>query len=140
MSYAMQNKMAQQYANTAVETAVSEASPHKLIEMLYSAALRNLKLTKVFMEQRDYEKKSEFSSKALAILNALKGGIDFEKGGEVAENLFSLYDYCHRTVFRAVTKNDPNGIEEVIEYLSGLHESWLQMPETIKRTSKEQLQ
>lgn len=140
MSYAMQSRMAQQYANTAVETAVSEATPHKLVEMLYSAAIRNLKLTKLFIEQKNYEKKAEFSSKALAILNALKSGVDLNKGGEVARNLFDLYDYCHRVVFRGVARNDIAPIDEVIDYISGLHEAWQQMPENIKRASKEQIQ
>lgn len=140
MSYAMQNRMAQQYANTAVETAVSEATPHKLVDMLYAAALKNLKLTKLFTEQKDYEKKSQFSSKALSIINALKAGVNLDKGGEVAENLFDLYDYCYRTVFQAVARNDISKLDEVIEHIGGLHQAWQQMPESIKRASKEQLQ
>ncbi|BBP45532.1 flagellar protein FliS [Thiosulfatimonas sediminis] len=139
MSYAMQNRLAQHYANTAVETAVSEATPHKLVEMLYIGAIKNLKLTKVFIEQRQYEKKSEFSGKGMSILLALKAGVDVQQGGEVAENLYALYDYCHRTVFRSVVRNDLAGIDEVIEHLEGLKDAWQQMPEELKRASKEQI-
>ncbi|QKI89557.1 flagellar export chaperone FliS [Thiomicrorhabdus xiamenensis] len=140
MSYAAQNKMAQQYAKNFVETAVSEATPHKLVDMLYSGAIKNLKLAKLFIEQKQFAKKAEFSNKALAIISSLKDGVDLERGGDVAENLFSLYDYCHRTVFEATAKNDIAKIDEVIEHISGLQGAWQQMPEEIKRASKDQLQ
>ena len=140
MSYATQNRLAQHYANTALETAVSEATPHKLVDMLYSGALKNLKLTKVFIEQKQYAKKAEFSSKALSILNALKAGVNFDQGGEVAENMYALYEYCHRSVFQAVAKNDLQKIDEVIEHIEGLQSAWQQMPDNIKRATKEQLQ
>ncbi|CAN8139072.1 flagellar export chaperone FliS [Thiomicrorhabdus sp. 6S2-11] len=140
MTYAAQNKMAQQYAKNFVETAVTEASPHKLVELLYSALLKNLKLAKVFIEQKNYPKKAEFSNKAIAIINELRAGVDLESGGEVAENLYSLYDYCYRTVFMASTQNDVQKIDEVVEHITGLQEAWQQMPEDIKRASKEQIQ
>lgn len=140
MSYAMQNKLAQQYASTAVETAVSEATPHKLIEMLYDGALKNLKLTKVFIENKDFEKKSEFSNKALSILNALRAGVDVEKGGDVAANLYDLYDYCYRGTFEGVTNNSIEKMDEIIGHIAGLKDSWQQMPEEIKRAEKSQLQ
>lgn len=139
MSYAAQNKMAQQYAQNFVETAVTEASPHKLVELLYAALVKNLKLTKVFIEQKNYPKKAEFSNKAIAILNELREGVDLDLGGEVAENLYSLYDYCYRTVFTASIQNDIQKIDEVVEHVSGLQEAWHQMPENIKRASKAEI-
>ncbi|MEA1988105.1 MAG: flagellar export chaperone FliS [Pseudomonadota bacterium] len=139
MNMALRNKFAQQYANTYVETAVSEASPHKLVEMLYEGALKHLNLTKVFIDQKDFEKKSEHVNKALSILNALRSGVDLDKGKEVAENLYSLYDYCYRRVFEASSQNDKVMIDEVIEHIQALAESWKQMPEDMKRVSKEQI-
>ncbi len=139
MNMALRNKFAQQYATNYVETAVSEATPHKLVEMLYEGALKNLNLTKVFIEQKNFEKKSEHANKTLAILNALRAGVDFDKGKEVAENLYSLYDYCYRRVFEASSKNDTQMLDEVIEHIKTLDEAWKQMPEEIKRVSKEQI-
>jgi flagellar protein FliS len=140
MNMAMRNKFVQQYANNYVETAVTEASPHKLVEMLYDGAVKNLTLTKVFIEQKNYEKKSEASNKALAILNTLKAGVEFDKGGEVAVNLYALYDYCYRRTLEASAKNDPSIVEEVLEHIKELREAWMQMPEGIKRASKDQLE
>jgi len=49
MNMALKNKFAQQYANNFIETAVSEATPHKLVEMLYEGAIKHLNLTKVLI-------------------------------------------------------------------------------------------
>lgn len=140
MNMALRNKMAQQYANNYVETAVSEATPHKLVEMLYEGLLKNLNLTKVFITQKDYEKKAEYVNKALRILNSLRSGVDVEKSQEVGGNLYDLYDYCYRRVFEASSQNDVGIIDEVIEHIKQLDEAWKQMPDDIKRSSKEQIE
>ncbi|MBN2864665.1 MAG: flagellar export chaperone FliS [Thiotrichales bacterium] len=139
MNMALRNKFAQQYANNYVETAVSEATPHKLIEMLYEGALKHLNLTKVFIEQKNFEKKSVHVNKTLSILNALRSGVDLEKGKDVGGNLYDLYDYCYRRVFEASSKNDIEIINEIIVLVKDLDEAWKQMPEDIKRVSKDQI-
>lgn len=139
MNMALRNKFAQQYASNYVETAVTEATPHKLIEMLYEGVLKHLNLTKVFIDQKNFEKKSTHVNKTLSILNALRSGVDLEKGKEVGGNLYDLYDYCYRRVFEASSKNDSAIISEVIELIKSLDEAWKQMPEDIKRVSKDQI-
>lgn len=139
MNMALKKQFAQQYANNFVETSVSEASPHKLIAMLYEGALKNLMIAKVFIDQKNYSKKSEHINKALSIINALRDGVNLEKGGEVAENLFALYDYCYRKVFEGSIKNDIEALDEVVAHIKGLEEAWTQMPENIKRVTKEQI-
>lgn len=140
MNMALRNKFVQQYADNYVSTAVTEATPHKLVGMLYDGALKNLKLAKVFVEQNQLEKKSRHINKALSIINSLKSGVDLEVGGEIAGNLFDLYDYCYRRTFEASTKNNVDMISEVIDLISGLNESWNMMPENIKSATKDQIE
>jgi len=139
MNMALKKQFAQQYANTHVETSVSEASPHKLIEMLYEGALKNMFIAKVFIEQNNFEKKSEHVNKALSILMSLREGVDFDKGGEVAGNLYDLYEYSYRRLVRASLDNDNTGVDEVIEIIKNLSDAWKQMPDTFKKLSSEQL-
>lgn len=140
MNMTMRNKFVQQYANNHIETAVSEATPHKLVEMMYEGVIKNLTLAKVFIEQKNYGKKAEHSNKVLAIINSLRDGIDLDKGGEVADNLFSLYDYCYRRTVEASAKNDVVMVDEVIEHFKVLSGAWKEMPEKMKRCSKEQIE
>jgi len=140
MNMALRNKFAQQYANTYVETAASEATPHKLIEMLYEGVLKHLNLSKFFMEQKNFEKKSEHMNRSLEILNSLRQGVDLEKGKEVGGNLFDLYDYCYRRAFEGSSKNSVEMVDEVILLMKELDDAWKQMPDDIKRISKEQIE
>ncbi|MEA1988951.1 MAG: flagellar export chaperone FliS [Pseudomonadota bacterium] len=139
MNMAMKKQFAKQYASNYVETSVSEASPHKLIEMLYEGALKNMNLAKAFIEQKDFAQKAEHINKALEILHALRVGVDLEKGGDVAENLYALYDYCYRTLIVASAQNNITTVDEIIEHIKTVSEAWKQMPDNIKRVSKEQL-
>lgn len=139
MNLAAKRQFAQQYANTYVETSVSEASPHKLVEMLYDGALKNINVAKVFIEQNNLEKKSFHLNKTLSIILALREGVNFEKGGDVAQNLYQLYDYCYRQVMKASASNDNEILDEVSGYIKELKEAWEQMPENIKGMSKQQL-
>ncbi len=139
MNLALKKQFIKQYANNYVETAVSEATPHKLVEMLYDGAIKNMNLAKVFIEQKNYEKKAEHINKALAILNALRVGVDLKKGGDVAQNLYDLYDYCYRTLFKVSAHNDMTLLDEVLGHITIVSEAWREMPDNFKRVSKEQL-
>ncbi len=140
MNMAMRKNFAQAYANTAVESIVTEASPHKLVEMLYDNALKNLKLAKIFIERNEFEKKAEHLNKSMATFAELKAGIDLDSGKDVAENLLALYDYCHSTIFQASAQNDVQKIDEVIGLIEPISEAWKQMPEQYKRANREQIQ
>jgi len=139
MNMAMKKQFIKQYANNYVETAVSEAGPHKLIQMLYEGAIKNMNIAKVFIQQKNFEKKSEHINKALAILASLRNNLDLEKGGDVANNLDGLYDYCYKTLFKASVKNDVSMLEEVLEHIQTVSSAWQQMPDNIKNASKDQL-
>jgi len=139
MNMALKKQFIQQYANNYVETAVSEAGPHKLIQMLYEGAIKNMNMAKVFMQQKNFEKKSTHINKTLAILASLRNDLDLEKGGEVARNLDGLYEYCYRTLFKASVENDLSMLEEVMEHIQTVSNAWQQMPDNIKNASKEQL-
>ena len=135
----MMQNMAQQYANNYVETSVSEATPHKLVDMLYEGLFKNLTLVKVFIEQKNFEKKAEHMSKALAIVNSLRAGVDFDKGGDIAQNLFAIYDYAYRQLFRASANNDVTLIDEVNDLIKPLREAWSELPDTYKRANHDQI-
>jgi flagellar protein FliS len=135
----MKNKFAQAYANNYVETSVSEATPYKLVKLLYEAGLKNIAVIKVFIQRKDMEKKSEFVSKLMGVLYGLRGGLDLQTGGDVAANLYALYDYMIRTSFQGSAKNDLSKFEEVEDLLKDLNDAWAQMPVEFQKLSQDQL-
>lgn len=77
-----------------LETAVETASPARLIVMLYDGAIRFINEAMAAMRQRDYETQNARLQRAQKILAELISSLDFDKGGEIAENLFrTLYLY-----------------------------------------------
>lgn len=118
----------QAYAQIGVESAVMSASPHQLIVLLFNGALSALVRARLFMQQGALAAKGEALSKAINIIdNGLKAGLDNEKGGEVAENLSSLYDYMIRRLMLANLRNDVEAIEEVEGLLTNIADAWKQI-------------
>ena len=136
---ALKKQFAQQYANTHVETSVSEATPHRLTEMLYEGVIKHLGVAKVFIEQKNFEKKAEHLNKTLTIIMSLRENVDLDRGGDVAQNLYALYDYCYRQLVKASVKNDLVIVDEVLGHIKGLNDAWSQMPDSYKNLSQEQL-
>ena len=118
----------QAYAQIGVESAVMSASPHQLIVLLFDGALSALVRARLFMQQGELAAKGEALSKAINIIdNGLKAGLDNEKGGEIAANLSSLYDYMIRRLMLANLRNDVEAIEEVEGLLTNIADAWKQI-------------
>jgi len=118
----------QAYAQIGVESAVMSASPHQLIVLLFDGALSALVRARLFMQQGELAAKGEALSKAINIIdNGLRAGLDNEKGGEIAENLSSLYDYMIRRLMLANLRNDVELIEEVEGLLTNIADAWKQI-------------
>lgn len=118
----------QAYAQIGVESAVMSASPHQLIVLLFDGALSALVRARLFMQQGELAAKGEALSKAINIIdNGLKAGLDNDKGGEIAENLSSLYDYMIRRLMLANLRNDVELIEEVEGLLTNIADAWKQI-------------
>ena len=103
---------------------VLSAKPEKLILMLYDGALRFMKLGAEGIESHDFEKGSNNLIKAQRILVELMTSLDFNRGGEIASNLFRIYEFMHHTLVNANIKKDPVPIHKISEQLRTLRDSW----------------
>ncbi|MCG7984204.1 MAG: flagellar protein FliS, partial [Candidatus Thiodiazotropha lotti] len=61
--------------------------------------------------------------------------LDFEQGGEIANNLDMLYDYMIRRLFTANVEQDVDALDEVISLLKEIKAAWDAMPEVIQNAS-----
>jgi flagellar protein FliS len=107
-----------------LETAVETASPARLIVMLYDGAIRFINEAAYAMQQRDYETQNTKLQRAQKILAELISSLDFDKGGEVAENLFRLYTYMYNQLVEANINDSRDRLEHVVHLLSELREAW----------------
>lgn len=135
----LRQRFLQQYAQTSVQTGVENAKPHRLVQMLYEGALDRIAQAKGAILRKDIEAKANLTNRVMDIITYLQSSLELEKGGEVAENLYRLYDYMNRQVFAASRDNDSAKLEEVAALIREVKSAWDQMPEEYKRLSKDEI-
>ena len=106
------------------QTAVTTQNSGKLIVMLYDGAVKFLKRAIQEIENEEYEAKGCSIGKAQDIIYELNTILDLQAGGEVAQNLRTLYNFMSRHLGQANMKKDPQMIREVIRLLEELNQAW----------------
>ena len=110
--------------NAYQETAVLTQSKGRMIVMLYDGAIKFLKQAIRNLEAKDYMAKGQAITKAQNIILELNTILDMEAGGEVAQNLRSLYNFMNKHLTQANTQSDARIVREVINLLEELNQSW----------------
>ena len=131
----MYNAKVKNYQKEALKTRVAGADRYEIIQMLMAGAIEKMVFAKVAIEKRNLEAKSEHLSKASAILEALRGCLDFEVGGEVTENLYALYSYMIEKLLDASVKNDSSYIDEVTGLLKEIKSAWDAIPFDVRQAT-----
>ncbi len=108
------------YQRTNIET----ADPKKLVIMCYDGAIFNLKMAKERYIEKNYEAKASALSKAMLIIGELNGALDLEKGGDIAKNLKSIYEYVIRRLTEGDMHGDLTAFDESIHMLEELGSAW----------------
>lgn len=129
----------QQYQRVNTQTSITDADPHKLIQLLYNGALERINMAKARMQAEDFAGKGKLISKAIEIIGGLRSFLDFEKGGDLAVRLEGLYDYMERTLFEANAKNDPAKLDEVAALLRQIKEGWDGIREEVVQSPNQQV-
>ncbi|MCB1310036.1 MAG: flagellar export chaperone FliS [Leptospiraceae bacterium] len=106
------------------DTEISTANQGKLIVMLYDGALRFLRLAIDNMDPRSYDVVNLNIIKAQDIVTELMLSLNMNEGGEIAENLFSIYAYLKKRLLEANIAKDAGILEEVCKLLLELKGAW----------------
>ncbi|ALB55433.1 flagellar export chaperone FliS [Cronobacter universalis] len=118
----------QAYQQVGLESAVMSASPHQLVVMLFDGALSALVRARLFIEQGDTQAKGQALTKAINIIdNGLKAGLNMDIGGDLPQNLASLYEYMVRRLLHANLRNDVDAITEVETLMTNIADAWKQI-------------
>ena len=117
-----------EYQRISVEAGVTDATPHQLVLMLLRGAMEKLTQAKLALGKGEVAEKGQLISKVIAIVDSLRASLDVEKGGEVALNLGSLYDYAETRLLQANIESDPAMMDEVYQLLGTILAGWEQMP------------
>ena len=117
---------------------ITDANPHRLVQMLLEGALSKLAIVKGMISRGQVAKKGETIGQAMAIVGGLRSSLDLSAGGELAANLDGIYEYIERRLLTANLQNDVDMIVEVSSLLREIKEGWDAIPaESRERISSE---
>ena len=117
------------------ETKVKTASQGQLIIMLYDACVKNLDRALGFLKSNvgdnkdpgNIERVSSAILKTQELITELTVSLDFEQGGEIANNLFSLYTRFSKELLEANITQDARRISTVRNLLDDLKSAWVEI-------------
>jgi len=116
---------ARAYSKVAVESGVNAADPHRLVLMLFDAALDAVRLAEAQLAAHQKPEKCASIAKASKIIDSgLKAGINPGADRQLAARLSLLYDYMMLRLLQANLRNDIAALREVGQLLGGLRDSW----------------
>lgn len=102
----------------------STATPAQLAAMLCMGALKFTVKAERALEEKDIEGCHNFLVRAQACVAELQASLDFQRGGPVAEQLYSLYEFAGRRLVEANVRKDRQAMAEAREVLSHLQQTW----------------
>lgn len=111
-----------QKVNGAAQT--SEASPHRLVQMLMQGGLDRIAQAKGAMARNDIAQRGILIGKAIGIVGGLREGLDLENHADSLAELDSLYTYMSKRLVEANVKNDAAMLDEVARLLITVKEGW----------------
>ena len=115
------------YRQQQVHHEVEQASPVKLILLLYDKEVFLLRQALVKLKAGDVAKKGEAILKATDILSELKAILNLEEGGEIAVQLDNLYTFMVQQLTVANLENEPGPITSVLKIVEELREGWREL-------------
>ncbi|GHV63118.1 flagellar protein FliS [Spirochaetia bacterium] len=124
------------------EIRIKTASQGQLVIMLYDEAVKHLDRglellgvnTSGKADPGKIEKISKSILKTQEIITELMVSLDFDQGGDVAKNLFSLYTWFNQELLEANVKQDARRITIIRNMVNELRGAWV---EIIAKTSAE---
>ena len=111
-------------------TAVKTASQGKLVVMLYQGMEKELSAAKKCFGDDDKIPASNIEAygkhimKTQEIINELQVSLDMEKGGQIAQNLMSLYVYFNQELTSANINQDKKKLSFIVDMIRQLTAAW----------------
>jgi flagellar protein FliS len=95
--------------------------------MLYDGALRFMQAGREAILSGDLYAQNTNLQKAQRIVAELTSCLDLQQGGEIAQNLFALYDFVYNRLIAANVEDNLAALDQAMKVMIDLRESWDQL-------------
>jgi flagellar protein FliS len=103
-------------------------SPQELICLLYERVCRDLDDARILLAADDRPASQadaiHLIVHAQQIIAELNRCVNQDKGGDLAQNLVRIYEYCQYRLTEAVKAREAAPVHEVLGLMKELHETW----------------
>jgi len=129
------NNNTDQYLKTRVMT----ASPEQLQLMLYDGAIRFCEQARVAVEANEIENSYNLLSRAEKIVLELASSMRDDMAPDVCANMRGLYMFCYERLVQANLKKEIEPIDEALQVLNHMRQTWLMLIEKLKEEKSQQI-
>lgn len=110
-----------------LESKVLSASPLELVSLAYEGAIEAIGSARVCVREKRIHDRSRAITKAQLLIGELQKSLDFDRGGDLSQQLARLYDYMQRRLMEANFQQVEAPLAEVESLLGTVLESWRQL-------------
>ena len=127
-------KILDAYKNANREAVVESDDPQALIMLLLDELLRAMRgyVSGISTDDSKEMRKSDQFTRSLTMLYGLQSCLNFDEGGEIAENLFRLYEYARVQLLHTSQTGETDGTQVAISSISEIREAWSVMEHKAK--------
>lgn len=112
---------------SAYSSAYQTLSKTRQLVMLYDGAIKFIMQAKEAIREGRIEDRFNLTVKAMDIIQALQGCLDFEQGGEIALILNDYYSGLDARILQLNWKNEESQCDPIIRDLKRLRDAWDQI-------------
>lgn len=131
----MKSSADQKYLETSIATASKEDLIVKIFDVLLLASTQALE--KLRNERNDIEGIHKALLRGQRALCLLMGSLDMEIGGEVARNLFRVYEFWHHELVMANMQKDAQRVERLLPNFKEYRQMWSEAITQFKAMNRE---
>ena len=75
-------------------------------------------------------------NRAFTAIYILQSSLDFEVGGEIATNLFQVYEFCRLQVSDAFARHEEAKLALAAQHIDGICSAWSQIGASVAQTDR----
>ena len=123
------NASMKQYFNDDITGKTSNLNSHKIIEEVLKDLKKNMETLAYSIDHEPVISsiKSNSFSKSLTAIYILQSSLNFEKGEEIATNLYNIYEFCKNGIMKGFMKRDSKLIYDAIPPIEEILDGWKQI-------------
>ncbi len=118
------------------ESDIQTADRGKLILMVYDHCIKWVRTAEEELKAGNIERMCHAIQRAQKGIYNLMSSLNMEKGGDIARNLFRLYDFYSRHLSMALSNRSATALRDVAVMLARLREAWGLTIDKIRREER----